>query len=129
MESEVSVRLVNLAQAETGEIWLAFYQTVAPNVSILDLRGKIAQTMGRWIDDDYCGTPYPHHIGPSGPVFQVSIPAEFTKSLTPAQLQQLATLSKEYPGIASNAYAAMTKVTDLLGAIGNLFSKSQGRIG
>ncbi|MGC1377677.1 MAG: hypothetical protein WA821_15690 [Anaerolineales bacterium] len=126
METEVSAREVDLTQAESGEIWLAFYQTVAPNVSIPDLRGKLAETMGRWIDDDYCGTPYPHHIGPNGPVFQVSIPPEFTRSLTPAQLQQLATLSKEYASVATSAYAAMTKVTNLLGAIGNIF---QGRLG
>lgn len=130
MESVVSAREVDLTQAETGEIWLAFYQTVPPNVSIPDLRGKIAQTMGRWIDDDYCGTPYPHGpIGPGGPIFQVSLPASVTRGLNAAQKEKLASLSKEYPAVAKAAYAAMTKVTDILGEIGSIVSKGQGKAG
>jgi hypothetical protein len=126
-EALVSAREVDLAQSETNEIWFAFYQTLPPTTAIPDLRGKIAQTLGRWVDDDYCGTPYPHHIGPTGPIFQVSLPAEVTKSLNAAQKEKLASLSKEYAGVAKVAYSEMTKVTALLREIGSIVSKSMGK--
>jgi hypothetical protein len=127
VESLVSAREVDLALNESNEIWFAFYQTVPPVISIPKLNEKIAQTLGRWTDDDYCGTPFPHHIGPRGPVFRISLPAEVTKGLSAAQKEKLASLSKEYASVANAAFAEMTKVTNLLGEIGNIVSKTKGK--
>ncbi|SRR6266581_702095 len=124
VETLSSAREVDLAQNESNELWFAFYQTVPPGVGIPDLRGKIAQTLGRWIDDDYCGTPYPHHIGPTGPIFQVSLPESVTKSLNATQKEKLARLSKEYPDVAKAAYGEMGKVMGILGEIANIAAKA-----
>ena len=129
VETLVSAREVDLLQNESGELWFAFYQTVPPDVDIPDLRGKLAQTMGRWVDDDYCGTPYPHHIGPNGPVFRIELPAVVTRGLNATQKEKLASLSKEYPAAAKAAYAEMGKVTDILGQIGSIISKAKGKQG
>ena len=57
----------------------------------------------------------------------MSLPAEVTKALNAAQKEKLASLSKEYAGVAKAAYAEMTKVTALLAEIGNIVSKSMGK--
>jgi hypothetical protein len=127
VETLSTSREVDLTQNETNEIWFAFYQTVPPSVSIPHLHDEIAQALGRWVDDDYCGTPYPHHIGPGGPPFRVSLPASVTRGLSAAQKERLASLSKEYAGAAKTAYAEMTKVVSLLGEIANVVAKGKSK--
>jgi hypothetical protein len=120
-------RDVSLAQNETNEIWFAFYKTVPPAVSIPDLRDRLGQALGKWVDDDYCGTPWPHKIGPHGPAFQVSLPESVMRTLTAAQKEKLGTASKKYASVAKGAYGEMTKVIGLLTEIANIASKAKGK--
>ena len=126
-EALLNVRDVALAQNQTNEIWFAFYQTVPPGISIPRLTGELAQSLGRWTDDDYCGTPWPHHIGPGGPIFQISLPESVMRGLTSSQKEKLAAASKKYPSVAKSAYAEMTKALDLLKEIGNIVSKAKSK--
>ena len=126
VETLSSTREVDLAQNESNEIWLAFYQTIPPSVSIPKLHDFIATALGGWVDDDYCGTG-PHIIGPRGPIFRIALPKEITRQLSAAQKQKLDSLSKQYPGLAKNAYTEMTKVVNLLGEIGKIVAKTKGK--
>lgn len=119
-ETLVAVRELSLVPNESGEIWFAFYQTVPPSIGFKHIVDKMEQMRGKWIDDDYCGTPFPHGIGPHGPVFQISINERTTKSLSPAAREKLGALSKEYPAAARAAFDALTKVTGLLKDIGTV---------
>jgi hypothetical protein len=128
VESLLSSTDFNLAQNESGEIWFAFYQTVPPGPGIFRLHEKIIALVDTWVTDDYCGTPHPHHFGPHGmPDFRIKIAEMGKLKLSATQKEQLAGYMKEYPAIAGEAYAAMTKVTDMLGAISKLLSGKQVR--
>jgi hypothetical protein len=117
----------DLAQNQTGEIWFAFYQTVPPSRGIPKIRDFLAYAVGKWVDDDYCGTPYPHHIGPGGPPFRINVDDKAMKSLPAAQQKELQDLSKEYTGIAQAGYAAMTKVIAVLDKIGSIVAKGKAQ--
>ena len=123
VETLSNAREVDLAQNQSNEIWFAFYQTIPPDPGIPHLRDELYRSLGKWVDDDYCGTG-PHPIGPGGPVFRISLPREVTKKLNAAQKEKLASISKEYAGAAKTAYADMTKVVNLLGEVGKIVAKS-----
>lgn len=123
VETLSTAREVDLAQNQTNEIWFAFYQTIPPDPGIPHLHDELYRSLGKWVDDDYCGTG-PHPIGPGGPVFRISLPKEVTTKLTAAQKEKLASISKEYAGAAKTAYADMTKVVNLLGEVGKIVAKS-----
>jgi hypothetical protein len=128
VETIANIRDIALTQSETGEIWFAFYQTLPADVSILKVREQIAQSMGRWGDDDFCGTPYPHHIGPQGPYqFQIAIKGDAVKSLNPAQKAKLDGYVKEYPAIANAAYSGMVKVSAILDGVQRILSEAKGK--
>lgn len=120
-------REVDLAAMESGEIWFAFYQTVPPGTGILRIHDLMEEALGTWVNDDYCGTPYPHHIGPSGPVFAITVKPEVRQALPPAQRDALDGLSKEYPGMAKAAYADLSRVAGLLGNIAKIVSQAKGQ--
>jgi hypothetical protein len=113
----------NLVQNESGEIWFAFYQTQPVNIDIPNLKDRLAQSMGRWVVDDYCGSTGPIHIGPHGPTpFRIRVPKENLAKLTPAQKEKLDSISKAYPETALAAYNAMTKVTTALQGVSDILS-------
>jgi hypothetical protein len=114
----VMTKDVALAQNETNEIWFAFYQTIPPSRSILKLRQILTEALGRWEDDDYCGTHPPHvPIGPNS-IFEFTIDPKVVKAL-PADAQKvLSEASKQYPDAAMNAYKAMSTVITMLGTVG-----------
>jgi hypothetical protein len=122
-ESLSSARQVDLAQNESNEIWFAFYQTIEPPVSIPHLHEELARAMGKWVDDDYCGTG-PHPVGP-WPGFRVVLPKETLRQLNAAQREKVASISKAYPDAAKKAYTAMTKVVNLLGELGDTLAKGK----
>jgi hypothetical protein len=127
-ETIIDVTDIHLTQNETGEIWFAFYQTVSAAIAIPDITKKIAQTMGKWISDDYCGTPYSHRIGPRGPYpFQISVKGDVVDKLNPAQKEKLKGFISEYPAIASSAYTEMTKVLTILNGVSNIISGVKGK--
>jgi hypothetical protein len=123
-ETLSTAREVDLAQNQTNEIWFAFYQTVPPSVSIPHLHDELARALGKWVDDDYCGTG-PHPVGPIGPGFRISLPARVTKTLSAPQKERLTVLSKEYASQAKSAYAEMTKVVNLLSEVGKVVGKGK----
>jgi hypothetical protein len=118
-------RDVALAQNETNEIWFAFYQTIPPDPGIPHLHDELAYALGKWVDDDYCGTG-PHPVGP-WPGFRIALPKETTRKLNADQKKRLASLSKEYASAAKTAYASMTKVVNLLGELSDMVSKGKSR--
>ncbi|MGZ5075923.1 MAG: hypothetical protein ACXV9R_04820 [Methylobacter sp.] len=125
-ETILDVPEIHLSQNESGEIWFAFYQTVSATIAIPDITKRMAQTMGKWVVDDYCGTPYPHHIGPHGPYpFQLSIKSSIIDKLGASQKEQLKGFIKEYPAVASSAYSEMTKVLAILNGVSNIISKTR----
>jgi hypothetical protein len=128
VESMQDTEDVQLVAGETGEIWFAFYQTTSASVSVPNLHGRIDATLGRWIKDDYCGTPWPHGpIGPGGPGFGIRIPDAVLKGLPAASKTKLAGLAKEYPAAAKSAYAAMVKVQGMIGQVGSILSQAKGK--
>lgn len=126
-ETIIDVPEIHLTPNESGEIWFAFYQTVSVVISdISDITKRIAQTMGKWVVDDYCGTPFPHHIGPHGPYsFQISIKNSILDELNSSQKEQLKGFIREYPAVASSAYSEMTKVLTILNGVSNIISKTR----
>jgi hypothetical protein len=131
METLVNSSDVDLAQNQSDEIWFAFYQTVPPVIDIRDLEGEIMSSLGRWGSDDYCGNGrfWPHGgpigpIGPNGPAFKITLPASLTRSLTATQKESLASLSREYTGIANSAWNEMVKALDVLGQISGILAKT-----
>ena len=127
VESIVSTSDFEMSQDETGEIWFAFYQTVPPSVAIPHVRDELMQALGTWVDDDYCGTPYPHHVGPGPLPFGISIDKKIIKKLNPAQQKKLERYQNEYNEIANAGYSAMRKVTSVLAAVSKIISQIKGR--
>lgn len=124
-ESIVGSRDVSLAQNQTNEIWLAFYQTPQGGTPIR-IKQVLEEALGQWVDDDYCGTPVPHHIGPGGPIFRLSINE---KVLNSTQREELQTYVREYPAAAKAAYSEMTKVTTILQGVQRVISETKSSIG
>jgi hypothetical protein len=116
-------RDVDLLQNESNEIWFAFYQTVPPPDGVFHLHDELAYALGKWVDDDYCGTG-PHPVGP-WPGFRVALPKETLRQLNAAQKEKVAGISKAYPDAAKKAYTAMTKVVNLLGELGDTLAKGK----
>jgi hypothetical protein len=110
----ITTRDVSLATNQTGEIWFAFYQSQPTSGGISHLKDIIAIAVGKWVSDDYCGTPWPHHIGPGGPPFRVDLGEKLNKALTTDQRAKLARLNKSYKAEALSAYKSMQKVQSLL---------------
>jgi len=128
VETILNTRDFTLTQNETGEIWFAFYQTSPVDKSIAKLNDRLYQALGAWVVDDYCGTPYPHHIGPVGPYnFQISVKADTVKALNAAQKAKLDGYIKEYPAVASAAYEGMTKVSAILKGVSSILSGIKGK--
>lgn len=135
----VATRDVNLRKGETGEIWFAFYQTIPPNQYVPDLAGRIVESLKhlreevdttfrpRWVDDDWCGTPWPHHFGPKGPHFQLSIPNEVLEAFNPAQRAEMNGYIKEYPALANTTFGGLSKVSAILKGVTGLLSQLKGR--
>ncbi len=126
-ETIVNTATLPLAVNETSEIWFAFYQTIPSDVSIGKIRDRFEATIGKWVIDDYCGTPPPHHIGPVGPLFQISLPEKVMRSLSPASREKLAGISKEYPIAAQNVFNAMTKMSGLLKSVQDIAASVKGK--
>lgn len=128
-ESILNSSEFTLNPLETGEIWIAFYQTVPPNVSIIKIKNILAQTMGRWVADDTCGSTGPHHWGPIGPVgpfaFQISISPAEMKKLNKNQIAAIEKLNKEYSSVASAAVNAVEKANAILNEAGKVLSEGK----
>lgn len=125
--SIVNTRDISLASQESGEIWFAFYQTIPADVSLGKMHDRFEATLGQWVIDDYCGTPVPHHIGPVGPLFRISLPSEILKALNPAQKERLDGYMKEYPALAGAAYTGMAKVSGVLGGINKILTGGKAK--
>ncbi len=93
----------------------------------MKIHDKMEQMLGTWVDDDYCGTPYPHHIGPGGPPFRISVKADVLKSLPQAQREKAEGLMKEYPAMAKAAYGELSKVAGLLKNVATLVSQTKAK--
>ena len=111
------------AVVETGEIWLAFYQTVSTRQGIVNVNATLKQTLGRWVDDDTCGS-FPHHIGPIGPNFRINVESKSLPKMTAANRKKLGELVKAYPALAAAAYSQMGKVTNILQGITAILKES-----
>jgi hypothetical protein len=133
-ETYVATPLIPLPQGHTGEIWFAFYQSTKhggrPEItgriiqSIKHLREIVDLTLTpRWVIDDWCGTPPPHRIGPKGPNFQLSIPADIIESLRPADRDKLRGYIKAYPALANEGYGGLKKAFGLLKDVSDLLSQ------
>jgi len=126
MEVLEGSRDIQLASSESNEIWFAFYQTLSMRASLGHLKDVVAYALGRWVDDDYCGTRPPRHIGPNGPDFQINIEAELAEKLSTADREKLYEYLRTYPSVAQAAYTGMSKMTDILQGVSELLERPQG---
>lgn len=114
----------NLAANETGEIWFAFYQRVPPSRDIVSIIDRIEYSLGKWVIDDYCGTPWPHPVGPPGPAFRINIDDRIIKTLPPEQQKMLKTYMDQYPAAAQSAYNQMKNATGILKNVASVLTKA-----
>lgn len=125
-QSVQNSRDISLGQSETGEIWFAFYQTLPPSTGVAHIKQILAEALGSWENDDYCGTPYPHHIGPQGPFnFEIQLKKEVLATLSPAQRDKMDGYIKSYPAVAKAAHAEMSKVISILSGVGSILTQAQ----
>jgi hypothetical protein len=137
--SIVASRDLQLTQNESGEIWFAFYQTIPVDQSLGKLAGRILEDlknlrevvdlnfMPRWVVDDWCGTPWPHHFGHAGQNFQLSIKPELINALPAAQRDQLQSYVKQYTALANSAYGDLSKVSAMLKGVIDLLSQVKSK--
>jgi hypothetical protein len=139
-ETEVTTRLVPLAQNQSGEIWFAFYQATIHD-GPGDIPGRIIQSIKHlreevdlkmlpvWVRNPWCGNDpsYLPHVGPKGPNFKLSIPTDVIDSLRPAQRDKLRGYIKAYPALANAAYGEVQKTFGLLKDVGDLLSDIKNR--
>ena len=119
-ETTQNNREVDLTATETGEIWLAFYQSRSATITIPNVEAAIGGGIFVWTGDDYCGNGghwifLPGHgPGPGPAPFKLAIDKTTIAKLSPQQQKKLEGLAKEYPSIAAEGLTAMTRVLRVL---------------
>jgi hypothetical protein len=113
-----------VTQNETGEIWFAFYQRIPPSRDIVSIIERIEYSLGKWVIDDYCGTPWPHPVGPPGPAFRINIDDKILKTLPPEQQKMLKAYMDQYPAAAQSAYNQMKNATGILKNVASVLTKA-----
>ncbi len=126
VESITSNREVDLTTMETGEIWLAFYQTVPPSPGLAARIKDLERAIGSWSDDDYCGTP-PHGPGPRPGIYNLVFPEATLKTLNADQRAKLDAVAKQYSDVATKAASEMKNVVSLLRQAGQIIGAQRGK--
>jgi hypothetical protein len=132
-------REVDLSKDETA-IMFAFYQSIPLEIlipyetarvvqGIRKFREDFVQFLPHWIQDDWCGTPWPHprHIGPAGPNLQLSIKVDIINSLKPSQREKLQSYMKDYSVLARESYGQMGRLSAMLNEVSELLSAGRQR--
>jgi hypothetical protein len=119
-------REIDLAQNESGEIWLAFYQSPPPaSISIPRVVQAVSGGIFVWTGDDYCGNGghwiFPGHgPGPAPGTFKISVSKEDLAKMSPAQRKQIETYQREYPAIAQAAVTGVANALNIVNQVGKI---------